>query len=107
MNFPDHFKIILHHNGRTVRFFEQSKVVYTVSLEELYTLAHSKRQTGVAVLLSKYDIREKMQTFQSILEGWSNWDATTGRWIKKGHEFHAGEVAIAIGGYGGSAESLI
>ncbi|KAF3927307.1 hypothetical protein ABW21_db0201365 [Orbilia brochopaga] len=103
INFPDHFKIVLHHNGRTIRFFDQSKVVYTVSLEELFTLAHSKRQTGVAVLLSKNNIHEKMQIFQSILEGWLACDAKTGEWLRKGQRFAIGDIVIAIGGYGDSA----
>ncbi|EWC45265.1 hypothetical protein DRE_05992 [Drechslerella stenobrocha 248] len=103
INFPDHFKIVLHHNGRTIRFFDQSKIVYTVSLEELYTLAHSKRQTGVAVLLSKNNIHEKMQIFQSVLEGWLACDAKTGEWLRKGQKLTIGDIVIAIGGYGDSA----
>ncbi|EPS38413.1 hypothetical protein H072_7860 [Dactylellina haptotyla CBS 200.50] len=102
INFPDHFKIVLHHDGRTIRFFDQSKTVYTVSLEELYTLAHSKRQTGVAVLLSKNNIHEKMQIFQSILEGWMSCDTKTGEFFRKGQKLAIGDIVIAIGGYGDS-----
>ncbi|KAF3087310.1 Cell cycle serine/threonine-protein kinase cdc5/MSD2 [Orbilia oligospora] len=99
INFPDHFKIILHHDGRTIRFFDQSRIVYTVSLEELYTLAHTKRQTGVAVLLSRNDIHKKMQIFQSILEGWLSCDSKTGEFLRKGQKLAVGEIVIALGGY--------
>ncbi|KAF3939953.1 hypothetical protein ABW19_dt0207625 [Dactylella cylindrospora] len=103
MNFPDHFKIIFHHNGRTIRFYEDSKSVYTLSLEELYTLSHSKRQTGCAVILSKYNIHEKMQIFQSVLDGWLGCDAKTGAFLRRGQKLAIGEIAIAIGAYGDSA----
>ncbi|KAF3919823.1 hypothetical protein ABW20_dc0109845 [Dactylellina cionopaga] len=98
INFPDHFKIVLHHNGRTIRFFDQSKTVYTISLEELYTLSNSRRQTGVAIILSKNNIHEKMQIFQSILEGWLSCDAKTGEFLRKGQKLAIGDVVIAIGG---------
>ncbi|KAK6541234.1 Cell cycle serine/threonine-protein kinase cdc5/MSD2 [Orbilia ellipsospora] len=103
INFPDHFKMILHHNGRTIRFFDHTKVVYTVSLEELYTLAHSKRQTGVAVLLSRNNIHEKMQIFQSVLEAWMTCDARTGEFFRKGQKLAIGDIVIALGAYAESA----
>jgi hypothetical protein len=80
--------------------FENLKSVYTMSMEELYTLSHSSRTTGVAQILQRNNILEKMQIFGEVLKGWVEYDSKHMRSIRRGAQFsHLGEVSIALGSY--------